>query len=791
MNAKSANSVEALERELASSIKYVAAREPINRATILSELTRRQLDRWGSSRRSKTFLRLAKEFKERGRFDRLRAITLIGLTDLGEAFLSPLERTGAFIVRDQLRRNRAEEFLSRLAAEVDRAPAEWGPLPERLKTYLAFARFSRILGEDEAAAAALLSHRPRLLLKAVLAVANLAFLRKYLKFDLPQPLADRLELAGPPEGIASVVSALLALANHRATLDSFDLGAPFIGDLEDPAIWKLLDHGRALVEVHEVAQHISLLGYVLRESQTSSGPVFCLSGPTPEFEYSVRLGYMRGEIHRGPGPASLKDLPEMSMTTLAELFFHDFKDRILEVRDEETDFRRTRIVFPLLPGLADLVTAGFVDDVSEREDLMQEFMFPMRRVEKVEQGPFRLTATLTLNGFMKMWRMLRFMSLVDIAAIRSFVKKDYVTFVNSLVRVTKDQDTVELLVSLGFSAQEAAEFVSLVSASVSSFGYYDLQYRPFIHIAAAHLPSLRYQSPPETIHLSGLVATTSMLRNVQIANRIRFDDLPHVFVLVLSDLFKARFEHVIANRKIKAAEGETDIDLVVYTTSRIYLFECKHSVFPCGPHETRDIIEDIEKGTRQLTLARAALSSQEAQRRYLAQWFPDVIPLAEAELPISTAILCSQRVLCGIEWNGIPVRDYASLSKLLDDGTVAVTNLIDETGITMARFSLVGDTGFSSEDLDDYLSRESRYFGLYKRFMRPVCRLQRLRNLTLAHDSYLFDFASDEWQQYMEEIGARRLPDERHEMKPAKTWRDWVAERHDGEIGNRISEGSK
>jgi hypothetical protein len=110
-----------------------------------------------------------------------------------------------------------------------------------------------------------------------------------------------------------------------------------------------------------------------------------------------------------------------------------------------------------------------------------------------------------------------------------------------------------------------------------------------------------------------------------------------------------------------------------------------------------------------------------------------------------------------------------------------VTNHFDETGITMARFSLVGDTGFSSEDLDDYLSRESRYFGLYRRFMRPVCRLQRLRILTLAHDSYVFDFASDEWQQYMEEIGARRLPDERHEMKPAKTWRDWVAERHDVE----------
>ena len=778
MNAKPSTSVEDLERELASSIKFVIAREPIGRDAIQSELSRRQLDRWSTSRRSKTLLRQAKDFRERGRFEQLRAIALIGLTDLGETFLSPLERTGAFIVRGQLRRKRAEDFLAKLDAEVSRPSGDWGPLANRLKTYIAFARFSRILGDDEAAAGALLSKRPRLLLKAALAIANLAFLQKYLKFELPQPLADRLEMAGPPETIASVVSALLALANHRATLDSFDLGAPFIGDLQDPTLWELLDHGRALVETHEVAQQISLFGCAFQESQAASGPVFCLSGPNPEFEYSVRLGYMRGEIHRGPGLASLKDLPEMSMTTLAELFFHDFKERILEVPDEDTPFRRARIVFPILPGLVDLLTAGFVDDVSEREDLVQEFMYPLRLADKADQGPFRLTKTLTLDAFMKMWRTLRFMSLVDIAAIRSFVKRDFVTLVNSLVRVTKDRDTVELLVSLGFSAQQAAEFVSLVSADVNDLGYYDLQYRPFIHIATTNIPSAGYQSPPETIHLSGVVATTSMLRNVQIANRVRFDDLPRVFVFVLSDLFKTRFQHVVTNRKIKTAEGETDVDLVVYTKSKLYLFECKHSVFPCGPHETRDIVEDIEKGTRQLALARAALSSGGAQRRYLDQWFPDLDAPQDIDLPISTAILCSQRVLCGIEWNGIPVRDYASLSKLIDDGTVAMTNLIDETGITTARFSLLDESGFSSDDLDDYLSSESRYFGLYKRFMRPLCRLQRLRNLTFGQDSYVFEVASDEWQQYLEEIGARRLPDERHEMRPPKSWQDWVAERH-------------
>jgi hypothetical protein len=128
-------------------------------------------------------------------------------------------------------------FLSEFGEEVpSNATADWGVLGSRLNTYRTFAHLSERLDHHENAAASLLSRRPRFVLKPILALANLAFLRFYMGFDVPEELDKRLESVGTPEKVASIVSALLALANSKLELDSFDLGLPFVGDLHDPSL---------------------------------------------------------------------------------------------------------------------------------------------------------------------------------------------------------------------------------------------------------------------------------------------------------------------------------------------------------------------------------------------------------------------------------------------------------------------------------------------------------------------------------------------------------------------------
>src|SRR5260370_37169648 len=116
VNSKPTKSVADLESELSAAVKYVAARQQIAGRAVGSEWAGRRLARWSPTRRSKPLVRLGKDFRDRGHFGRLRAVTLIGITDLGERFLCALERTGVFLVRNHSKSKMAT-FLSEFGEE--------------------------------------------------------------------------------------------------------------------------------------------------------------------------------------------------------------------------------------------------------------------------------------------------------------------------------------------------------------------------------------------------------------------------------------------------------------------------------------------------------------------------------------------------------------------------------------------------------------------------------------------------------------------------------------------------
>jgi hypothetical protein len=96
--------------------------------------------------------------------------------------------------------------------------------------------------------------------------------------------------------------------------------------------------------------------------------------------------------------------------------------------------------------------------------------------------------------------------------------------------------------------------------------------------------------------------------------------------------FKSIFAKVETNAPVKGLKGSngkaeaTDIDLVVLEDKSLYLFECKHSLPPTGPHEIRDVWEDIEKGVNQLAIAMKILSDPVRRQSYLTRLFPGTKP---------------------------------------------------------------------------------------------------------------------------------------------------------------------
>jgi hypothetical protein len=175
----------------------------------------------------------------------------------------------------------------------------------------------------------------------------------------------------------------------------------------------------------------------------------------------------------------------------------------------------------------------------------------------------------------------------------------------------------------------------------------------------------------------------------------------------------------------------------------------------------RDIWEDIEKGVRQLKLAHSILRDPSRLKAYLNGWFPGLKMKDADAIQIKCCVLCSQRVFSGMEHDGIAIRDYASLSKMAGDGTVGLRTSEQQDEVVFQMFRLTEGEGFCVGDLDNYLSRESKFFSLFAPFMRPIWILERIKQITIARETYVFEAELDEWLRQIESVGGKRLPEER------------------------------
>lgn len=763
-----------LDRILTDLVARVARLNPATAGLIRAEIQSQCLNGWTERRKAHALICLGEAFRASGKLGRLRATLLVGVLHLGSGFVTQFERSGLLLTDDQALK-KFGRFLTDLGVELAASgDPEWGELSERLRSYRAYHKLVLAIADGDGKLLRLLQARTRPIIKDIFAITNLAFLRHYFGVDVPVHLGEALDQLGAPEQISSAASALVALANHQRPLDALDVGAPMTGDLSNPDLWMLMRFGRILVERHAIAKQISLFGYCLERRDGTSTTVYYVRPPFAEFEYAVRLGYIRAQIGQGGWLEISKQdaVPPLSLANAAELFLRRWRKPIAELRDAGTSFRRVRLVFPIIPELYRLVGELRVfDDVTMSEGLAEDFLLPVR---EASDEPLRITSTMTLDEFWRIWRIMQFFCCVDVAAIRSYSLSDPTVFFNSLVRIAKEEETIEMITAVGVDVAKAREFLQLVSASVNRLGYYDLQYRPLLQIAQVNVPEHTF--PSEMLHLTAIVATSNVLRNVQVANKVRLAGAPHIFVDVVASLLRSHFKNVSINRRVQSPEGNTDIDIVVLEGRRLYLFECKHSVFPTEPHEMRDVWEDIEKGVRQLQTATTVLSNPQRLQSYLAGWFPGRKSRDGLHLEIVRCVVSSHRIFSGLEREGVSIRDYSSLARLAEGGVISIGTAEGTLDTLVRGFRLTSEDGFSVADLDDYLSPKSRYFKVFAPFMHPISDPVRHGALTIARETYVFEGAADELLAHMEAIGCKRVPDERRMLRVPTPLEDLLAE---------------
>ena len=695
--------------------------------------------------------------RKSGKYGRLRSIVLIGLTCDGHDALLELENGGVFLSNGEDRR-KFLTFLERLAQDVQ-LESQWSLLGERISTYRAYAE----LVEQAKSSLTLLKQAARQPIrhwvKQLFCLVEIAFGRSYFHVDPPPAIHALLDGFSSAEEVASAVSLAVATANEVRPLDAMDISMPTIGTLDAPALRELLHAAQLLFAIKEISHYLCAFSYSLRWEGGNGVAAAIMTPPNPEFERSVQLGFIRGQLGKGQIAMDMMEMGLGSRPTLADAARHFAQligKELYEIADPYKPYRRVRLHLPMSPHLVTMLDGGyFADELNAVHGLTQDFLLPLKDEDSSSPS---LTGHLNYTSLSRMFRFLRFYAMVNSVVCAPFATSDFTAFQNSLVRIVRDCDLRSLLGLLGESEEAINAFIHVIAADVEELGHYDLQYSPLVKIRKVPIPEL---PNPETEYLllPSIMIASNETRNSQIRTRTRFHRDGKGFVRAVREELATYFPYLVTEKKLQLGDLKTEVDIALLCGSKLYLIECKHSLTATSPHEMRDLWRDIKKGRNQVIQAKFILSNEERRLAYVRQWFPHLSKEAALALPVVCAILSSHRLFSGLDDDGIAVRDYASLSRLLENGELGISYTEPDGTVYKKSFRIREQEQLTCADLEDYFSPRSRFHRMQFHAMKEQQVFQRIGHLMLVRESFAYEIDSTGWVKYMRDEGYLELPE--------------------------------
>jgi len=121
------------------------------------------------------------------------------------------------------------------------------------------------------------------------------------------------------------------------------------------------------------------------------------------------------------------------------------------------------------------------------------------------------------------------------------------------------------------------------------------------------------------------------------------------------------FRTTLEGRKI-------EIDVLARFGDYLFVFECKHSLLPCNPHELRTSYDHIKKAASQLTIIKELLAQKEIEAELYRRLGWALTPASE----IITCIVSCNGMFPGLAIGGHPVRRWAELQNMIESGLLRV-----------------------------------------------------------------------------------------------------------------------
>lgn len=477
-------------------------------------------------------------------------------------------------------------------------------------------------------------------------------------------------------------------------------------DMQWAAMWdeptRLLKLGALVRYYHQMEILVDAFGFTLEPVSSNR---FELHPPYPDLLRAMRYGYIRFEsqLHANFARSHDKDRPNLS--EIATRFMKEGGEQCVVKKDNPERFT---FAIPMLEPLLAVLGADrpYQEEYQMRLYASMELMTPVD-----ELLAFEVVDGITIEDILKFHRQVNFLRWFSGSYFMDHLHEEPHAILQSLLVAQRPNQYVEYFGQ--FIDQEKVEaIVDLFSYLPNRDKLFDVQYQPIIRTENGTLFGLN------------IFGTSNIIRNVLQHTRFRkyhdgtFDPLKNL----AREALKKRADYVHPE-DLNYAVGpkRSDVDVLVYWDSILFILECKNALHPAGVFELRNSYEYILKATSQLNLFRSGFadpSFRSSIEKRIGHPLPESTQLV-------TGILVSNRMFLGLRIGQNGVRGAFEMEQFLNEGTIMIGGEVKRlwkgrpTGQDLAEF------------FDDNLS-VSKYWAAMTEF-REEYRIGRYEISALAY----------------------------------------------------------
>ncbi len=468
-------------------------------------------------------------------------------------------------------------------------------------------------------------------------------------------------------------------------------------------------------QMMEWEQLVDCLNYEIK----TEGNNVIVYDPSESLEKSLRIGFVKTMLQKQLFAFLDFEKSQIGLFDLAQYLVESIGDQVFEWRSEDKLVERYRMLFPEV----------LLEPLCPKKDVPLE----LYREEYMEMD-FAAHELTFGHSDLKQYMVTEHCSAVDLILLKRIFlllnysqrwlfqkEKDLKKVIPSLNPLMTEETLLNLISKFVGDRQKALECLQLLSWDGN--GKLDLQYTPIIKCDLEH-----YYIASDILISSNIIRNSIVLgrsRGEQYGNSNGIDDPLERFCEASfhehPSIYKTR-----ANVRFEYQKDAGEIDLLVWSDRRLYVFECKNAILPTGSHEIRATYEHIQKASQQLDFIKKALEDTTFQREHFQQW-----GIVEGERTLQTCILLGNRLFTVPNGMKHSVRYAYELNMVLTSGII---------NSTFGHWSCWSGDQFTDDDLVRFLSDSDPISQSMIAALIPYSESFYHRGKRLQFNSFIFNF---------------------------------------------------